>query len=216
MKDPVIPVTNANTSTAHEAFLAELTQTLTASGWTRADRNHFAMVTPEFTHPDTPAVLTITITDTAWSTPSAYLLHDDANAWWRVACDNPHPAVLAAAANATLASGTGSTSDGGSDRPLKQLLQEAGWTIAHEPSGNSQILESRWAGPDRSETVCFPNSIFSTPAWLIHRAETATGDGLAQYTPTPATPTAVLAALALTSASTDTDPTRRGAPGATA
>ena len=133
-----------------------------------------------------------------------------------MACDNPHPAVLAAAANATLVSDIGSTSDGGHDRPLNQLLQEAAWTIEHVPVGNGQILESRWAGPDRSEAVCFPNSTFSTPVWLIHRAETATGDGLAQYTPTPATPTAVLAALAFTSASTGTDPTRRDAPGVTA
>jgi hypothetical protein len=212
----VIPVTN--TGTAHETFLAELTQRLTASGWTRTDRNHFAIVTPQFTHPGTPAVLTITITDTDWGTPSAYLLHDDADAdaWWRVACDNPHPAVLAAAANATLASGISSTSDGGHDRPLKQLLQEAGWTTEHEPGGTNQILESRWTGPDRSDTVCFPNSTFSTPAWLIHRAETATGDGLAQYTPTPATPTGVLAALALTPTPTSTDPTRPCAPDVTA
>jgi hypothetical protein len=205
-----------NTGTAHEAFLAELTQTLTTSGWTRTDRNHFAIVTPEFTHPGTPAVLTITITGTAWTGPSAYLLHDNADAWWRVACDNPHPAVLAAAANATLASDVDSTSDGGHDRPLKQLLQEAGWTIAYNPGGNGQILESRWAGPDHSEAVCFPKSTFSTPAWLIHRAETATGDGLAQYTPTPATPTAVLAALALTPAPTSTDPAPPSAPDATA
>jgi hypothetical protein len=195
------------TGTANEAFLAELTQTLTTSGWIRTDRNHFAMVTPEFTHPGTPAVLTITIIDTVRTTPSAYLLHDNPDTWWRVACDNPHPAVLAAAANATFASDVGNSSDGRHDRPLKQLLQEAGWTTAQEPGGSGQILESRWAGPNRSEAVCFPAGTFGTPAWLIHRAETATGDGLAQYTPTPATPSAVLATLALTPAPSSTDPT---------
>jgi len=214
MKDPVIPVTT--TGTANEAFLAELTQTLTTSGWIRTDRNHFAMATPEFTHPGTPAVLTVTITNTAWTTPSAYLLHDNADTWWRVACDNPHPAVLAAATNATLASDVGNSSDGRHDRPFKQLLQEAGWTIAQEPDGSGQILESRWAGPNRSEVVCFPNSTFGTPAWLIHRAETATGDGLAQYTPTPATPSAVLAALALALAPSSTGGTPPSASDATA
>ena len=204
------------TCTAHKAFLAELTRRLTASGWTRTDRNYFGMATPEFTHPGTPAVLTITLTDTAWTTPSAYLLHDHTDVWWRVACDNPHPAVLAAAANTALACDTGNTSNGGHDRPLPQRLKEAGWTSGHAPGSTGQILETHWTGPDGSEAVCFPGGTFDPPAWLIHRRETAIGDGLAQYTPTRATPSAVLAALALTPAPTGPHPAPPGAPDATA
>lgn len=131
----------ADTGTTGEAFLADLTQTLTASGWTRTQRNHFAMATPQFTHPDTPA---------------AYLLHDQADTCWRVACDNPHPAVLAVAANATLANG--STSVDCPNRPLTELLREAGWTSEHESDCTNQSLGSRWTNPDGTEAVCFLSS----------------------------------------------------------
>lgn len=191
----------ANSSNAAEVFLAELTRVLTASGWARADRDHFAMVTPVFTHPDTTAVLTITITGSAWATPSAFLMHDGSDNCWRVACNNPDPTVLAAAANATLTSGSASHGGG----PLRELLQKAGWSS-----------EARWTSPDGTKIVCFPSKAFSAPAWLTCQAETPSGIRLAQYAPTPATPTAVLAALALTPTPTGNDPAQSEPPEASA
>lgn len=191
MTNTTIPATTdleSNPAAAREVLLATLDKALTVSGWTRADRDRFGTVTPEYTHPESPA--TLTITGANWTTPGACLWRDDPSGLWNVGADNPDAKTLAAAANATLP-------DAESTRPLAELLHSSGWPVEHEYEAG-RLLETRWTSPDGIEVAHFPGDRFEEPGWLIVRPGVPNSTrSRSQYSPSADTPAAVLSALIL-------------------
>ena len=179
-------MTSPDLAAVRDAFLAELTDVLAATGWIRTDRDHFGIVTPEFTHPSSAAALTVT--GAVWNRPGACLWRDDSGVVWNVASDNPAAVTMAAAANATLP-------DARAIRPLAELLEEAGWSVRHEHEAG-RLLESLWASAEGVEVSLFPGDRHETPGWLIVCPGTPREAwARAQYASIGDVPDAVLSAL---------------------
>lgn len=176
--------TNAGT-----VFMTALTDNLAPAGWTREDTTSYGQPVTTYTHPDSPA--TLTITGSRYSTPSAHLGTDDtATDAWHVTCDNPTAITLAAAANTTLPNATTTA------QPLTGLLTETGWPVRLEHQAG-RLVEKRWSSPQGTEVSFFPGNRFERPGWLIVRSRASNSiTSRAQYRPSADTPDTVLSALA--------------------
>ena len=179
------------TTTAPDAgtvFLTALTDVLAPAGWTRADTTPYGQPVTTYTHPDSPAILTVT--GYQHGTLSAQLGTDDTAAdAWRVASDNPTVTTLAAAANATVPEATATA------QPLTGQLADAGWPVRLEREAG-RLVEELWSSPEGTEVSFFPGDRFERPGWLIIRSRTSNGVmSRAQYCPSADTPDAVLSAL---------------------
>lgn len=177
------PATDAGT-----VFLAALTDALAPAGWTRADTAPYGQTVTTYTHPNSPA--TLTVTGHRHGTPSAHLGTDDtAVDVWRVACDNAAVITLAAAANATLPDSVATA------QPLTGQLADAGWPVRLEREAG-RLVRELWSSPEGTEVSFFPGDRFDRPGWLIIRALASNGvTARAQYCPSADTPDAVLSAL---------------------
>ena len=179
------------TTTATDAgtvFLNALTDALAPAGWNPADTTPYGQPVTTYTHPDSPA--TLTITGYRHGTSSAHLGTDDTAAdAWRVACDNPTVTTLAAAANATLPQGAATA------QPLTGQLADAAWPVRLEREAG-RLVEELWSSPEGTEVSLFPGDRFERPGWLIIRSHTSNDvTSRAQYCPSADTPDAVLSAL---------------------
>ena len=169
-------------------FLTSLTDALAPAGWARADTAPYGQPVTTYTHPDSPA--TITVIGYQHGTPSAHLDTDYTAAdGWHVACANPTAVTLAAAANATLPQAAATA------QPLTGLLADAGWPVRLEREGG-RLVEELWSSPQGTEVSFLPGDRFERSGWLIIRSRTSNDvKSRAQYCPSADTPDAVLSAL---------------------
>jgi hypothetical protein len=81
--------------------------------------------------------------------------------------------------------------------PIEAWLVEAGWDLDDCEYDGPRLLEARWANSERTRSASYlaPDEPFDPGGWLITRPDLQSVR--AQLDATPATPAAVIAALAL-------------------